>query len=362
MVCNGIPPLVGIGTGTFCKALPNSCHRPVQKVQTDVTETSNHRLVLHIGAHKTGTSAIQVFLNQAMGKLMEQGWVFAPQPNGPLNWSPMFLMQRTEEGGSFRLDQAVLQSLVQRIQSRRRHLIVSAEDLFFLDPPEIARFSAEMHKLASDITIVSYLRRQDQMALSQWAQGARTIQSAAVFGSEAGQLRPLTAQMRSYLDYAGRLDQWRAAFPQARFITRIYDRQAFAGGDVVRDFLLALGLDVEGVEEPLEVNSAFGTRTVQFYYWLRAQGLSQAEIWAISERQLVEVTQDRALPSRAEATAFLAAFDASNARLAAMLGTGRAFDVDISAYPEVSSFGPLDPEFKLRNLMGLTLALRDGLR
>jgi hypothetical protein len=330
--------------------------------EADVSETSNRRLVLHIGAHKTGTSAIQVFLNRAMGKLMEQDWVFAPQPQGHLNWSPMVVMHQTATGGTFRLNEVVLQNLVQRIRARRRHLIVSAEDLFFLDPPEITRFAAEMHKLASDITIISYLRRQDQMALSQWAQGARTIQSAVVFGSEAGQLRPLTDQMRSYLDYSGRLDQWRAAFPQARIITRIYDRRAFAGGDVVRDFLLALGLGVEGVEVPLEVNSAFGTRTVQFYYWLRAQGLSQPEIWAISERKLVEVTQDRALPSRAEAAAFLGAFDASNARLATMLGTERAFDTDMSAYPDVSGFGPLDPEFKLRNLMALTLALRDGLK
>ncbi len=362
MVCNGIPPLVGIGTGAFCKALPNSCQRPVQKVQTDVTETSNHRLVLHIGAHKTGTSAIQVFLNQAMGKLMEQGWVFAPQPQGHLNWSPMVVMHQTAEGPSFQLSEPVLQNLVQRIQSRRRHLIVSAEDLFFLDPPEIARFAGQMHKLASDITIVSYLRRQDQMALSQWAQGGQTIQSAAVFGCEESQLRPLTPQMCAYLDYAARLDQWRAEFPQAKFITRIYDRKAFAGGDVVGDFVSALGISVEGIGVPLDENVAFGASTVQFLYWLRARGFTQPEIGAIVERRVIEVTRDQAMPSRTDAEAFLSSFAVSNARLAAMLQVDGPFDADMSAYPAESSFRSLDPEFKLRNMLALTLSLRDGLR
>ena len=327
-----------------------------------MSKPETFRLVLHIGAHKTGTSAIQVFLNQAMGKLMEQGWVFAPQPNGHLNWSPMVVIEPTEEGGHFRLDEPVLQALVQRIRSRKRHLILSAEDLFFLEPPEIAQFAGKMQDLASDITIICYLRRQDRMALSQWAQGGQTIQSAAVFGSEDSPLRPLTAQMRSYLDYAGRLEQWRAAFPHAQIITRVYDRNLFPGGDVVRDFMAALGLSVQGIDVPLDVNSAFGTRAVQFYYWLRAQGFRQSEISEVIGRGVVEVTEDRAMPSRAEAAAFLETFADSNRRLAAMIGVPQAFDAEMTDYPEVSTYRPLDPEFKLRNLMALTQSLRGGLK
>lgn len=315
------------------------------------------KLVLHIGAHKTGTSAIQVFLQRANAKLMEQGWIFAPQPEGPLNWGAMIGLRPTAQGAEFFLREEVFQAFLKRLKIRQRHLIASAEDLFFLEPAEIARFAEAVQPLAEDITIISYLRRQDLMALSHWAQGAKTIQSASVFGCEAGQLRPLTGQMRSYLDYAGRLAAWRAAFPAARFVTRIYERRNFPGGDVVQDFLKILGLTVEGVELPRDINAAYGTTTCQFIYWLRAQGFEQPAIRAIVERQMLEPTTDRALPSRAEVEAFLAPFAESNRRLAAELGVEHAFDLDLSDYPQEPSFQPLKPEAAADQLLALTREL-----
>ena len=68
------------------------------------------------------------------------------------------------------------------------------------------------------------------------------------------------------------------------------------------------------------------------------------------------------MPSRAEAAAFLETFADSNRRLAAMIGVPQAFDAEMTDYPEVSTYRPLDPEFKLRNLMALTQSLRGGLK
>lgn len=240
-------------------------------------------------------------------------------------------------------------------------MIVSAEDFFWLEPPELYQLARGLEPIAPEITIVAYLRRQDRMALSQWAQGGQTIQSAAVFGCQTSPLRPLTPQMQDYLDYDARLSQWQAAFPQARIVTRVYDRALFPNGDVVQDFMSLLGLPMPDVEVPKDVNAAFGSTTVQFYYWLRAQGFHQGEIRAIIQRDVIEDTRLRTLPARADVAAFLAQFDDANRRLAARLGVDQAFDPDLSEYPEVATFAPLSDEFKLRNLMALTLSLRQGL-
>ena len=266
------------------------------------------------------------------------------------------------EGAPFRLRENVFKKLIDRVRVRKRNLIVSSEDLFFLDRTEIARLAEAMHALADRITVIAYLRRQDEMALSQWAQGAKTIQSCTLFGGEASPLSTLTPDKRNYLDYAARLDDWQAEFPDAEFVTRIYDRGHFPDGNVVQDFLDILGLKVEGDKAPRDINAAFGTTKNQFLYWLRAQGLTQPEIRAVIERNVIEEKADRLLPSRAEAEAFMANFAESNARLADRLGVAQAFSSDFSTYPERAEFGPLDADYKLETLMRLTLSLREGLR
>jgi hypothetical protein len=168
--------------------------------------------------------------------------------------------------------------------------------------------------------------------------------------------------MRAYLDYDARMNQWQDAFPNAKVVIRIYDRNQLPGGDVVSDFLQVLGLPAPDVAWAKDINAALGSTTVQFIYWLRAQGFQQPEIRAILQRHVVEETSDRALPSQSQVAAFLSEFEDCNRRLANRLAVEQVFDMDMSDYLVEASFRPLDPEFKLRNLMTLALSMRDNLK
>ena len=205
---------------------------------TEKTATSDQQqLILHIGAHKTGTSAIQVYLRRNQAKLQARGWqiLLPPKPQGrPANWNFLF---RIDPGPVFRLHSSALQTMQAQIDKNSRNVILSAEDLFFLEPPEIHEFAKSIASRFDRIHLVAYLRRQDRMAISHWQQAAQTAQSAALFGNPTGPLLELSDAAAAYLDYSARLEAWIAACTPQKVSCRVYDRARLADGDAVTDFL-----------------------------------------------------------------------------------------------------------------------------
>ncbi|MBI1172717.1 hypothetical protein GC209_15075 [bacterium] len=318
-------------------------------------------LILHIGAHKTGSSAIQIFLRRSNPELHKLGWAFAFRPGKRANWGHLIKFKPEENGAgaSFTLARPELDALFEHLDKGRRNIILSAEDLFFLDGPEIKLLCEGLAKRFDGISIVCYLRRQDQMALSQWAQGAKTLQSALIFGQTQHIFPDLTLHSLRYLDYATKIEQWSAALPQAHLIVRAYDRTQFPDGNVVADFVAAVGLRLPPDEAPDEVNTALGATTARFIYLLRQNGFTQKQINGIVTSGLLPVTSDKILPSRAEAEAFMDLFADSNARLPGLLGQKFAFSADYSKYPKKAVLPPLDPDYVRDALMVL---LADALK
>ena len=308
------------------------------------------KLVLHIGAHKTGSTAIQRFLHHRKTALLARNWMFCTPQGHPPNWGFMFKVIPKQLGARFTLGPSALAQLLAEIDAGHQDVILSAEDLFFLDAPEIKTFAIAIESRFSDISIVCYLRRQDQMALSQWAQGGRTVQSALIFGNADNPLPKLTPFVRRYLDFAARLNDWQIAFPKAQCITRVYDRDTFPNRDIVVDFLGVTGIDLKPVTAPAEANVALGASTVRFLYLLRDAGISQADIRRMLQSSQIPVTSDKILPSRQEAVDFVAAFAAGNAKLAAKQ---IIFSDDFSMYLEESHIPPLDPAFVTASLLAI---------
>ncbi|KAA8610011.1 hypothetical protein [Salipiger aestuarii] len=294
----------------------------------------SRKLLLHIGCHKTGTSAIQRACAMNRGKLQSQGWAFADGPHDGGNWGNIFRFERHENGiTTFRVAEEGMEALEQRLDAcEGNNVILSAEDLFFLEAPEIAQFAERIGARFDAVTICAWLRRQDELAVSQKAQGAKTVQSALVFGTGPGVLPDLTPQVRGYLDFATRLEDWQRAFGGAELIVRQYHRPSLAGGDIVTDFFSVLGMKIRG--DNADINATMGANEVRLLLTLREAGLKQGDIARIRDNKWIAQSPGAPRVARAEAERFYAAFDESNRRLAAVVGAPFAFHGDFSKYPE----------------------------
>ncbi|MGI3171699.1 hypothetical protein ACRARG_21360 [Pseudooceanicola sp. C21-150M6] len=313
------------------------------------------KLLLHIGCHKTGTTAIQRACMLNRDALRDKGWSFALGPRNVANWGNIFGFPMTPEGVQFRITPNGYERLGEGLDGLEGNVILSAEDLFFLEEEEIGQLAKWLAPRFDEIEICAYLRRQDELAVSQKAQGAKTVQSALLFGTTPGALPELTPGVRRYLDFAGKLEAWRSAFGGPVLTVHEYNRARLSGGDIVTDFFARLGLEPDN--DLQDVNRSLGANQTQLLLSLRAAGLNQVAVArARNAGWIGEDSHGGLRPSRAEAQAFLAEFAGSNRRLPDVLGHDFAFHDDMSKYPET----PQDTgyaEYERDNLLALVARL-----
>src|SRR3954468_5859864 len=128
-------------------------------------------LVLHIGANKTGSSAIQKFLRINARALSKFGIVVAPADmrsggriTGEHVWFVQSLSDDFQQGRTILADR--LDDVMENVPEGGK-LLVSAENVssqvnrsqFFRDTPE-----------KYEVQIILYIRRQDELLMSSWQQ------------------------------------------------------------------------------------------------------------------------------------------------------------------------------------------------
>ncbi|GKY88062.1 hypothetical protein [Sinisalibacter aestuarii] len=240
------------------------------------------------------------------------------------------------------------------LDSKYENVILSAEDLFFLDEPEIRPFAGIVYDLFDNIVIVAYLRRQDELAASHKAQGAKTIQSAWVFGFEADPLPALNSQVIGYLDFDSKLAAWASAFPNAQLRVHEYRRDRLVNGDIVADFAEILNIDLCHTQD--DVNAALGANQIKLIYNLRQRGVGQRFVKRIHRDGVLTADHHKFLPTHNQAREFYAAFKNSNQALEERL-QGFEFHDDFSRYPDVlvnTGFGEYERENLYRILSSIS--------
>lgn len=314
-------------------------------LDTHTSAAPKRKLVLHIGAHKTGTTAIQLYLRHNQKALRERGCeiLLPPTPHGrPANWNFMF---RVDANSVFRLRPPELDKLCAQIDKSSLDQILSSEELFFLRKPAIRNLAKRIAGKFDQIHLVAYIRRQDQMAISHWHQAAQTKQSAVLFSNQAGPLIDLPAAAIDYLDYATRLQNWITSFAPDKVTCRIYDRNLLAEGDAVTDFLNVCELfPLTDRIHQSRANEALGTEAVFFLHELREGGMSQRDIRKIIAAKILPAGTQGGLPARAQAEAFMEQFAISNARLKTVIGAPVAFPDNFSSYSEAAQLPRFDTD------------------
>lgn len=256
------------------------------------------KLLLHIGTEKTGTTLLQQWLYANKAALSQQGVFLSDLMGKPNNRKLVaYFMQGMDDfmkrekirsaAEKAQYFQGFEDSLVAEIaQARQSHdvMIISSEHFHsrLVGQGEVEALAAFLSRHFSEIKVLCYFREQASMRESLYSTGLRTATTTALDAFDAG-----ADEDRYYYNFFRIATRWSEVFGRAACDFRIYDRAAFAEGDLRRDFLTAVPCALEtvwldfAVERSNESLSLLKGRVCQTInalvpYWAPAGGLNPA--------------------------------------------------------------------------------------
>lgn len=320
------------------------------------------KLILHIGTEKTGTTAIQKFL-ESKKKLRElELWTSRSQGLGNHSYYAAYafdtsshdvamtmrkLQNDKEKHSQFR--RSIERSLLRDIaDSSASEFVITSEDLSrVFQPHEIARLSGFLSAHFDEIQIVLFVRRQDEVAISRHGMFIRDGMGQR-FSFEA-----IIDQTRhKFYNYSNVYQRWREQFPNAEITVVPYGANSRnRGRDSIELFLEAIGRRTDLYTQSLRANTSISPARYRFFQILRNRGLTNLSYKKASP--LLEALRlgelDNVVPaSKTSVNEFLNWFAASNLLLAAELGDGDLFLDDTTAYPEDFDWETFDQDILSR--------------
>ena len=209
-----------------------------------MSESARPRLVLHIGTHKTGTTAIQKTLQAHRDACLAQGVLYAdtaraPWPELPKHTSVFQAAAHGDDAAQHRERDA----LAREFDASGAHTLVLSEEGLSEPLPHLARFFGPWAERFT-IRVVCLLRRQDLFVESLYSQFVR---EAARREARPLRLFVRARSVQARLDYAQWLQPW-GDLPGAELVVRDFDA-VVRGPGLVAGFLDAAGLRLAPLPE-----------------------------------------------------------------------------------------------------------------
>ncbi len=198
------------------------------------------QVFLHIGQHKTGSTALQRFLLANRGRLIETRVLYPQTGRVNIQGAPC------ERHMLLSLQPLSDPEMIPRLE---REIAASPADTAVISGEGFCRASARpqlrkgiKHLAAGlaghDCRVLVYLRPQEELAQSLYNWRIK----------EGMETRPFDRYIDEHLDenaeyfhYDALLEPFEEIFGPERIMVRIYDRPSFPGGSIYRDFLQAVG-------------------------------------------------------------------------------------------------------------------------
>ena len=205
------------------------------------------RIILHIGGEKTGSSYLQRFLSRNASTLLRRHRIFYPKSAPLLHRHAHFplvasLLSRADCDFTGQCEQYAADDIYARLdeliaRKRPQQVILSAEHFSSrLERTAIAALARRLQKY--QVSIVFYVRRQDELAVSRLSTSLKCGQRDWLC------LDDVTAANR-YFNPLLVIDDWRSAFGAEAIQVRSYTDAASCG--LASDFLALAGLDGDAV-------------------------------------------------------------------------------------------------------------------
>ena len=297
-------------------------------------------LFLHIGSHKTGTTALQQGLhrNRILLRACGATYVAAPTATHLHSYLGVPDLAAFLPAGLGVLDPDGLATRLAMAETET--VLASSENFsFFFQKPAIAALADLLRPQFDTIRIVCYLRRQDRHAVSHHQEGAKPHRQVegALWGHAPTALPAPSDAHDLYLDYDRRLGLWADVFGDAAMTIRVYDRNLLKNGDIFADFLSVTGLDITGLQAVGDRNTSLGAAQTKVGHLMNGLAIKGATAGTILARLSPE---GRLLPSRPEAEAFQSRYTASNHRLNQRFQVSPGadlFNADYTDYPDIAA-------------------------
>jgi hypothetical protein len=201
------------------------------------------RLIIHIGTHKTGTTALQQFLHANREPLAASGFHYATPPHGIQHSN---LVANALNVGESRVVRAFLTKHLEVARRRGAHtILVSAENFYAMsvlsamqrrqvcansvgrDRALIETLQSLMPKGIATSQIVCYFRRPDRYAESLYSQH---VKRGIIFDGTFDDLLPI---IKPALLYNKNIRLWSDVFGKENCVVRLYE---LVGADIAGDF------------------------------------------------------------------------------------------------------------------------------
>ncbi|MGZ8136388.1 MAG: hypothetical protein ACXW1W_04705 [Methylococcaceae bacterium] len=197
-----------------------------------------NQLIIHIGAHKTGTTSIQMDLNERRDALKNKGMYY---PNSCFHFHGhhrlAFALKnygKPRKINNFDLD-TELNDLYQELSAiDNNYLIVMSSEEFFTAPLASLYLLKEKFN-AFDIRIIAFVRRQDNQFISLYNERIKGVKNNFNHSAQRFLNNPLS--LSEELDYATFLEQWALVFGKENICVKQYEHCA----NVIHSFFEAIG-------------------------------------------------------------------------------------------------------------------------
>ncbi|WP_430450443.1 hypothetical protein [Rhodophyticola sp.] len=216
-------------------------------------------VILHVGAHKTGTTALQSTFYQNRGTLARAGVIY-PDTNwyhyGHHRLAFALLGRRDQDKGdvpvlSDELD--ALNAVIARADKDAR-IFVSSEELLALPPEAVQHLKDGI--ACDDIRVLAVVRRPDELLLSIYNQSMKSPLNK--FRKPLQGFVDAPDQLHRVMDQPGCVTTWIDAFGQDRVILWSYE-----SADVIPDCLRLLGLSENAITPGPRVNSSVSAAVLE---------------------------------------------------------------------------------------------------
>ncbi len=200
------------------------------------------KVVFHIGIHKTGTTAIQHFCSANREKLTSLGVCYPAihlkyQAHHNVPWA--LGVRHPDAANAVSAQELAAAMLRESSQAHCHTLIVSSEEFRNLESEAIRALKQLF--AGHDVSIVVYLRRQDDFLISKYGQHVRmyTIRySGTIYDFY------FRHNFVARYNYQDLINRWANVFGTDNMIVQVYERQRFPDGDVIRDFFRLLKIEM----------------------------------------------------------------------------------------------------------------------
>ena len=311
--------------------------------------------IIHIGTEKTGSKAIQDYLNRNRTALT-RAKILYPKPLGDAQLSQWQFVAavhphpwRQDIGRSLNIfdedSRAAFKSNLIHDLEKQFHQYPQTETLILSsehfqsrlpDAQSILDLKRLLSRWVNRFWIVVYFRRQDQFAVSLLSTRIKSF-----VPMKKTELQQELGAPRRYFDYLALFDLWGSVFGRDAILARLYQQDHWPNNDLIQDFCATAGIPHNG-EETQRMNVSLSRKGFQFLMAVNnlfpitpgdhTNDMRRRLVDAVSENfpgKYYPITQD-------QAQTFYEQFDESNEQLRQRAFENLPyplFDDDFSEYP-----------------------------